>query len=238
MAGGRLPGRSYGQALAAATLIAAAPAPAQITASPAPAQIAAAPATAQIAAAPASAQITVSPASAQITASPASAQIAAAPASAQPQATVLRVYFNHQRLAAVADDCAIVFERMRKVPKTEAVAAAALRQLFAGPTEAERAAGYRSPFSAATAGLLKRVFIEHGTAYVDLHDPRALLPGATSSCGAAEFGTQIERTLRQFPTVRRVILAIDGDPRSFYDWMGQDCDLRNDHCDAAPLRRR
>ncbi|MBS0402237.1 MAG: GerMN domain-containing protein [Proteobacteria bacterium] len=202
MAGGRLPGRSYGQALAAATLIAAAPAPAQTTAPPA------------------------------------SAPIAAAPASARPQATVLRVYFNHQRLAAVADDCAIVFERLREVPKTEAVAAAALRQLFAGPTEAERAAGYRSPFSAATAGLLKRVFIEHGTAYVDLHDPRALLPGVTSSCGAAEFGTQIERTLRQFPTVRRVILAIDGDPRSFYDWMGQDCDLRNDHCDASPLRRR
>lgn len=202
MADGRLPGRSCGQALAAAILVAAAPA------------------------------------SAQITVSPASAQIAAVQAPAQPQATVLRVYFNNERLAAAPDDCATVFALRREVPKTEAVAAAALRQLFAGPTEAERAAGYRSPFSTSTAGLLKRVFIEHGTAYVDLHDPRALLPGVTSSCGAAEFGTQIERTLRRFPTVRRVILAIDGDPRSFYDWMGQDCDLRNDHCDAAPLRRR
>lgn len=172
----------------------------------------------------------------------------ASAAGAAAQGTALRVYFNHAQRAAAqvaagvhgvdgVDDCAIVFERPRQVPRTEGVAAAALRQLFAGPTEAEAADGYRSPFSAATAGLLRRVLIEHGTAYVDLNDPRELLPGTTSSCGAAEFHTQIERTLRQFPTVRRVILAIDGEPRRFAQWMGQDCDLSNDHCDAGPCRQ-
>ncbi len=150
--------------------------------------------------------------------------------------TTLRVYFNNAQRAAVPADCAIVFERARQVPRTEGVAAAALRQLFAGPTEAERADGYRSPFSAATAGLLRRVVIEHGTAYVDLNDLREQLAGASSSCGAAEFQTAVERTLRQFPTVRRVILAIEGEPRRFYEWMGQDCDLSNDHCDAGPFR--
>jgi spore germination protein GerM len=160
----------------------------------------------------------------------------AAPPDAPAAATMpVRVYFNNERLAAVPADCAVVFERRREVPKSSGVATAALRQLFAGPGESERAAGYRSPFSASTAGLLKRVFVEHGTAYVDLNDPRALLPGATSSCGAAEFNAQIERTLRQFPTVRRVILAIDGDPHSYYAWMGQDCDLTNDRCDPAPF---
>jgi len=152
--------------------------------------------------------------------------------------TALRVYFNNAQQAATESDCATVFERPRQVPKTVGVAAAALRQLFAGPTESERAAGYRSPFSAATADLLRRVHIEHGTAYVDLNDLRTQLAGATSSCGAAEFGAQVERTLRQFPTVRRVILAIDGEPQAFYAWMGQDCDLTNDHCDAAPFRRQ
>jgi spore germination protein GerM len=150
--------------------------------------------------------------------------------------TTLLVYFNNERLASKPDDCAIVFEVRRAIPRTEGVAAAALRQLFAGPTEAEREAGYRSPFSAATAGLLRRVFIIDGTAYVDLNDPRALLPGATSSCGAAEFGSQIERTLRQFSTVRRVIVAIDGDPRRYYEWLDLECDLTNDRCDAAPFR--
>jgi hypothetical protein len=36
--------------------------------------------------------------------------------------------------------------------------------------------------------------------------------------------------------VRRVILAIDGEPRAFYAWMGQDCDSSNDHCNAVPFR--
>ena len=148
----------------------------------------------------------------------------------------LRVYFNNAQRSGGDAGCAIVFELPRQVARTDGVAAAALRQLFAGPTEAERAAGYHSPFSAATAGLLKRIRIEHGTAYVDLNDLRAELAGATSSCGAAEFHTQVERTLRQFPTVRRVILAIDGEPRRFYEWVGQGCDLRTDHCDAAPFR--
>jgi spore germination protein GerM len=162
----------------------------------------------------------------------ASATVAAAPATMR-----LQVYFNHAGLAAQPDDCATVFAVTRQLPRTDAVATAALRLLFAGPSEAERAAGYRSPFSAATSGLLKSLRIEHGTAYVNLNDPRTLLAGASSSCGAAELRTQIERTLRQFPTVRRVIVAIDGEPRSFYEWMGESCDLGNDHCDTAPFRR-
>jgi spore germination protein GerM len=167
----------------------------------------------------------------------AAACIIAVPVAAAPATMLVQVYFNNDRLAARADDCATVFAVARQLPKTAGVATAALNQLVAGPTEDERAAGYRSPFSVATAGLLRGVHVEHGTAYVNLNDPRTLLAGATSSCGAAEFRTQLERTLRQVPTVRRVIFAIDGEPRAFYEWMGEDCDLGNDRCDAAPYRR-
>ena len=112
--------------------------------------------------------------------------IAAAPRGRRAAPRCAQVYFNNATLAGQTDDCATVFAVARQVPKTAAVATAALNQLFAGPTEAERAAGYRSPFSAATAGLLRGVRVDHGSAYVDLNDPRPLLPGATSSCGAAE----------------------------------------------------
>ena len=71
------------------------------------------------------------------------------------------------------------------------------------------------------------------TAYVDLHDLRQIIPGATSSCGSAEFFAQVEATLKQFPTVDRVVLAIEGQPRLFYDWMELECDETNDYCDAA-----
>lgn len=138
------------------------------------------------------------------------------------QTMVLQLYFNNAQRAGTDTDCSIVFSQSRELQRTRGVAAAALRALFAGPSESERADGYRSPFSAATAGLLRSVSIRDGTAHVDLNDPRELLGGATSSCGAAEFHTQIERTLMQFPTVRRVALSIEGRPRIFHEWMGQD----------------
>jgi spore germination protein GerM len=162
---------------------------------------------------------------------------AAWPAQARVGTTHLVVYFSNPRLAADVADCAAVVARDREVPRTGAVATAALQQLFAGPTPDEQALGYRSAFSAATAGLLKRVQVRNGTAYVDLHDQRDRLAGATSSCGAAEFQSQVLRTLRQFPSVRRVIFAIEGQPRTFYEWMNESCGPSNDHCDARPFAR-
>ncbi|WP_157818106.1 GerMN domain-containing protein [Candidatus Thiodictyon syntrophicum] len=149
--------------------------------------------------------------------------------------TSFTLYFNNDGLNTDARDCAAVFPVTRTVPRTAAVATTALRGLFAGPTPDERQAGYYSFFSSATAGLLKRVRIASGTAYVDLNDPRDLLSGATSSCGAAQLRTQLDRTLRQFPSVERVRYAIDGDPRAFYEWLNEPCAAANDHCDPRPF---
>ncbi len=157
------------------------------------------------------------------------------PAHAQGDTTRLLAYFSNARLAADPADCAAVTALDRHVPRTGAVATAALQQLFAGPTPAEKAVGYRSPFSTATAGLLKSLRVRDGTAYVDLHDQRAQLAGATSSCGTAEFQSQVVRTLRQFPSIQRVVFAIEGQPRSFYQWMNEECGPVNGHCDARPF---
>jgi hypothetical protein len=157
------------------------------------------------------------------------------PAHAQSDTTHLLVFFSNARLAADPADCTAVTALDRHVPRTGAVATAALQQLFAGPTAAEQAMGYRSPFSAATAGLLKSLRVRDGTAYVDLHDPRAQLAGVSSSCGAAEFQSQVHRTLRQFASIQRVVFAIEGQPRTFYDWMNESCGPANGHCDARPF---
>ena len=154
---------------------------------------------------------------------------------AQRDTTHLLVYFSNARLAADPADCTAAFALDRHVPRTGAVATAALQQLFAGPTPAEQAMGYRSPFGAATAGLLKSVRVSDGTAYVDLHDLRSALAGATSSCGAAEFQSQVQRTLRQFPSIKRVLFAIEGQPRTFHEWMNEDCGPANGHCDPRPF---
>jgi spore germination protein GerM len=147
--------------------------------------------------------------------------------------TTLKVYFGKEGLGAGDGACSEVAALVRQVPQTQAVARAALQELFRGPTPEEREAGYRSWFSGSTGAILKDVRIADRTAYVDLHDLRQLIPGATSSCGSAEFFAQVEATLKQFPTVERVVLAIEGQPRLFYDWMEMECDDTNDYCDAS-----
>ena len=150
----------------------------------------------------------------------------------------VRLYFPNERLNPDSSDCSAVFpvERPLAPAQRSAPAQVALRQLLAGPTAEERAAGYHSAFSAASADLLLRLKIGRGTAYVDLADFRTRLPGSSSSCGAAEFRAQIERTLLQFSSISRVRYAIDGDPRLFNDWMGEPCDRANGYCSPQPFR--
>ena len=144
-------------------------------------------------------------------------------------ASQFNVYFNNDDMTDSMTVCDAVFPVPRSLPSTNG-AAAALEALFLGPTPEERSQGYRSFFSERTAGLLKRLKIEAGTAYIDLHDRRQEFLGVTSSCGSAEFFSQIQRTLEEFPTIDRIIFAIEGGPRVFYDWMELECDLTNDNC--------
>jgi len=168
----------------------------------------------------------------------AAAPAQAAGATTEPGTTRLQVWFGNQRLNPDPTNCKAVFPIERRVPRTLAVARASLRELFVGPTPEEEAAGYRSPFSGASANLLKNIHIRDGTAYVDLNDLRQELSVATSSCGAAEFQAQVSSTLLQFPTIRRVVYAIDGEPRVFYEWMNESCGPQSDDCDARPFGRR
>ena len=97
----------------------------------------------------------------------------------------LQLWFSNDRLNPDPMDCRAVFAVERQVPVTAGVAGATLRALFAGPTPHEAAAGYRSVFSPASAGLLRAVYIRKGAAYVDMHDLSQVMSGAASSCGAA-----------------------------------------------------
>lgn len=109
----------------------------------------------------------------------------------------------------------------RSIPATEAVATAALDTLLAGPTDQEQADGLCG-FGPETAELLRSVRIADGAACVDLDASR--LPGNYStSCGGTAFRSMVERTLTQFPTVDRVVVALDGDPRAYRESMQLGC---------------
>jgi spore germination protein GerM len=147
----------------------------------------------------------------------------------------LRIYFGNTKLGS-NQDCTKVYPVNRRITKTPVVAKAALTELFAGPTATEKAEGYSSFFSSATKGILKSVKVEEGTAYVNLTDIRQIIPNASTSCGSAQFLAEMGSTLKQFPTVKKVIFAINGQPQAFYDWIQIGCSAENDNCDATPFK--
>ena len=93
----------------------------------------------------------------------------------------------------------------RKVAPTRAVATAALRQLLAGPTAAERAAGYTTAIPSRT--RLRGITVQAGTATVDLTS--AFESGGGSLSMQARVA-QVVHTLTRFASIRRVAFMLDG----------------------------
>ena len=114
--------------------------------------------------------------------------------------------------------CTRVYPLRRTVP-TPAVLAGAMRALLAGPTPAERRAGYGGWFSARTADRLRSVRINRAVAYVDFRDFSRLIPNASSSCGSAMLLAQLDRTAKQFASVKSTVYSFNGSRRAFYEWL-------------------
>jgi spore germination protein GerM len=136
----------------------------------------------------------------------------------------LKVYFSE----GDGTDCSSVRAVTRTVPVTpemgkaalQELAKAVLQELFKGPTEKEKKSGLSSFFSEETKGILDGVNVKDGAAYVNLDGSvMQKLSNATTSCGSQAFTASVEKTLTQFPTVKKVFFAIEGSPKDFYDWI-------------------
>ena len=116
----------------------------------------------------------------------------------------VEVYYTNAAQGSNSD-CGKVFAVSRTIPRTEAIAEAAIGQLLQGPTMQEREGSYGTEIPAGA--KLRSVTIDKGTATVDFN---ADLNRAAGSCRITAIRAQIERTLRQFPTVRKVVITVDG----------------------------
>ena len=153
-----------------------------------------------------------------------------------PQQTMtIKLFFPNTNLDK--GDCpAKVFPVTRTIPKTAAVARAVLEQLFAGPASQEKARGFYSDFSEETKSFFFSVNVKNRAAYVNLRDPTSTptVGNFTTSCGGSNFFGQVEKTLKQFSSIKRVFYAINGDPALFYDWMQiGECPKGLKNCDAS-----
>ncbi|MEK7612244.1 MAG: GerMN domain-containing protein [Patescibacteria group bacterium] len=122
------------------------------------------------------------------------------------ETTSVQVYFSNDDLDPQAT-CTAVFPVTRSVPKTQSVGKAALNELLKGPLTYELQENYKTNIN--TGVLLKSLTITNGTAYADFSEE--LDKNVGGSCRVTAIRAQIEKTLKQFPTVTAVIISVNGE---------------------------
>jgi len=121
--------------------------------------------------------------------------------------TTVRVYFNNpEKDPNWAFECSNVLAIEREIPKTKSVAMAAITELLKGPTSSEKAAGYVSNIN--TGVIVQKLTIENGTAKIDFNEQLQYQVGG--SCKTSAIIAQIKETLKQFPTIKDVVISING----------------------------
>lgn len=143
------------------------------------------------------------------------------------------IYFSNPSQEPTGNiECGLVYgvERTIDGVTLEDKLTSALTELFQGPTAQEQSQGFTSFFSAATADALLDIRVEDRIAYVNLRDIRDLIPNASSSCGSQQLLAEITETLQHTRQIDQVILAIEGNPTTFYEWLQLGCDVSNNFC--------
>jgi hypothetical protein len=158
---------------------------------------------------------------------------AASPATSatpSPGTTTIRAYFF---LGSFVDNAGLV-PVLREIPKTEAVGAAAMNALIAGPFESELSARPAMYTTVPEGTRFLGLRIEAGIATVNLSREFEAGGGSASVLGRL---AQVVFTLTQFPTVKGVRFELDGAPVSSFSGEGVILDSpvdRGDYTEFLP----
>jgi spore germination protein GerM len=121
------------------------------------------------------------------------------------EALHIKVFFLNDLLDPQIS-CDKVFPVTRTIMKTKAVARATLEELLGGPTLAERMKGYRTSINEGV--KIQKLTIQKGLARIDFNE--ILESKVAGSCRVRSIRAQIEHTLKQIPTVKKVVISING----------------------------
>lgn len=102
--------------------------------------------------------------------------------------------------------CTKVFPVIRQIAKTQAVASSAIAELLRGPTEAEKADGYSTTINPGV--RVQSLSIVDGVARIDFD--KAIENGVGGSCRVSAIRSEISETLKQFTSVKEVVISVDG----------------------------
>ena len=121
---------------------------------------------------------------------------------------LIKVYFATSKTAGQDDfDCKYLESVNKEVPKSIAVARAALTALLAGPSVNDKTNGFYTAINSNV--KINSLTIDDGVARVDFNEQIQFQVGG--SCQVSTIREQINKTLLQFPTVKSVIISVNGD---------------------------
>jgi spore germination protein GerM len=117
----------------------------------------------------------------------------------------IKVFFNNNNFDPEFS-CNKVFPAERGVIKTGELERAALLELLGGPTQGDIAQGF---FTSINSGVkINSLSITRGVATVDFDE--RLGNQVAGACWVTAIRSQITETLKQFPSVKEVIISING----------------------------
>lgn len=117
----------------------------------------------------------------------------------------MKVYFMNNNLDPEIS-CNKVFSVIRPIAKTQAVASATIVELLKGPTVTEKADGYSTAINSGV--KIQKLTIDNGVARIDFD--KTIEDNVGGSCKVSAIRAEIIETLRQFPSVKEVIISVDG----------------------------
>lgn len=120
----------------------------------------------------------------------------------------IKAFFGNTERDPKVEYCDVSYPVARRVAVSEDLLAASLRELMSGPNILEQRQRF---FTHLPDGLIVRS-VQDDDGHVTVMFNKALAEGIAGSCRVAAIRSQIERTLKQFPFVKEVTIAVKGVP--------------------------
>ena len=118
----------------------------------------------------------------------------------------VKAFFSNKIYDPNASDCARVYPVTRTIEQTQAVARVALDGLLRGPIASEVSDGFITNIPKGV--MIQSLTIGDGILRVDFNETLEFQVGG--SCRVAAIRSQIRETAKQFPSVRDVVISING----------------------------
>ena len=124
----------------------------------------------------------------------------------QTEQMIVKIFLGSTKIDADGRYCERSYPVDRFIIKTDAPAKAALEELLKGPTAGEKTQSFFTSINPDT--KINSLTIKDGVAKVDFDE--TLEKSVGGSCRTAAIRAQITETLKQFDTVKTVVISING----------------------------